>query len=730
MSLDKLFVEKELSWLSFNERVLQEAMDKSVPIVERVRFLGIFSNNLDEFFKVRVADVKRRIIINEAQGGDDTAKHLLIKIQNKVLKLQQDFDNTYKEIILALARHNIFLVNENQLSENHQAWLRSYFKNKLLRHLAPIELTKNIDLVKFLKDEYTYLAIEIRKGDKTTYSLVEVPTNDLPRFVQLPSEQTKRKKSLILLDNIIRFCIDDLFRGFYEFDSLNAYSIKMTRDAEYNMQNVAEHGLLEQMSEGLKQRLTNEPLRFVYDREMPLHMVDFIKDKLHISSYDSIIPGGRYHNFKDFIGFPNVGRAYLENPKLPALSCNQFEKFNTVFEAISERDILLYYPYHKFRYVTELLRQAAFDPKVSTIKINLYRVANKSRIVSSLIDAVNNGKKVTVVIELQARFDEAANIKWSKRLTQAGVKVVFGLPTLKIHSKLCLITRREGDEWVKYAHLGTGNFNEKTAQIYTDFALLTKNPELTQEVDSVFDFIEHPYRRPKLNHLLVSPINARRSIYRMIDAEIANAKQGKKAAITVKVNNLVDKGIVNRLYAASSAGVKIRMIIRGMCALVPGIEGVSDNIEIISIVDRFLEHPRTFIFHNNGDEKFYISSADWMTRNIDNRIEVGCPIYHPELQAMIKYLLEIQFNDTTKARVIDKEQKNEYVQRGNRRKIRSQVSCYEYLKKREQQLQIKHQQALEQAAEQAKAEQNDLATPAEPMTDIATATKPADLEKV
>ncbi|MCE2593718.1 polyphosphate kinase 1 [Motilimonas cestriensis] len=705
MSLDKLFVEKELSWLSFNERVLQEAMDKTVPIVERVRFLGIFSNNLDEFFKVRVADVKRRIIINEARGGDEGAKHLLTKIQNKVLKLQQDFDNTYKDLILALARHNIFLVNENQLSENQQNWIRNYFKDKLLRHLAPIELTKSIDLVDFLKDEYTYLAIEIRKGDETKYSLVEVPTNDLPRFIQLPSEQTKRKKSLILLDNIIRFCIEDLFKGFYEFDSLSSYSIKMTRDAEYNMQGMVEHGLLEQMSEGLKQRLTNEPLRFVYDREMPLHMVDFIKDKLHISSHDSIIPGGRYHNFKDFIGFPNVGRAYLENPSLPALSCHQIEKFNTVFDAISERDILLYYPFHKFRYVTELIRQAALDPKVSTIKINLYRVAKKSRVVSSLIDAVNNGKKVTVVIELQARFDEAANIKWSKRLTQAGVKVVFGVPTLKIHSKLCLITRLEDDQWVKYAHLGTGNFNEKTAQIYTDFALLTKNQELAQEVDGVFDFIEHPYRRTKFNHLLVSPINCRRYLYRMIDAEIASAKQNKPAAITVKVNNLVDKGIVNRLYAASSAGVKIRMIIRGMCALVPGVTGISENIEVISIVDRFLEHPRAFIFHNNGDEKIYISSADWMTRNIDNRIEVGCPIYHPELRAMIKHSIELQFKDTTKARIIDKEQSNEYVQRGNRRKIRSQVSTYEYLKRREQQLVQKHQEELERQAAASEPEQ-------------------------
>lgn len=659
-------------------------MDKTVPIIERVRFLGIFSNNMDEFFKVRVSNVKRRIIINAEQGSEQSAKHLLSKIQNKVLKLQQKFDTTYTELILTLARHNIFLINEKQLSCFHQIWLKQYFKDKLLRHLSPIELNSTVDLVRFLKDDCTYLAIEIHKDDQVIYSLVEVPTDDLPRFIELPTEQTKRKKTIILLDNIIRFCMEEIFTGFYEFDSLHAYSIKMTRDAEYDLGDQVEQSLVERMSESLKQRLTNEPLRFIYDRDMPLHMVDFLKDKLNISSYDSIIPGGRYHNFKDFISFPNVSRASLENPKLSAITNESFNRHTTVFNAISEEDILLYYPYHKFRHVTEFIRQAAFDPTVNTIKINIYRVAKKSRIVSSLIDAANNGKQVTVVVELAARFDEAANIKWAKRLTEAGVKVVFGVSTLKIHSKLCLITRKEGGKNVRYSHIGTGNFHEKTAKIYTDFSLLTKDPELTQEVENIFDFIEHPYRQFEFNHLIVSPTNCRQALYRLIDAEIASANQGKPAAITVKVNNLVDRGLITRLYTASSAGVKIRMLIRGMCALVPGIEGLSDNIQIISIVDRFLEHPRTFIFHSNGEEKTYISSADWMTRNIDNRIEIGCPIYHPKLKKIIKDIFEIQFRDTTKARIIDKEQKNEYVKRGNRRKIRSQIAVYDYLKRSEQ----------------------------------------------
>ena len=402
-----------------------------------------------------------------------------------------------------------------------------------------------------------------------------------------------------------------------------------------------------------------------------------------MSFYDSIMPGGRYHNFKDFIGFPNVGRSYLENPKLSALNCSDFDNHQTLFQAIAERDILLYYPYHKFQYFTELLRQASFDPAVTSIKINIYRVASQSRVIDSLIDAANNGKRVTVVVELQARFDEAANIQWANRLTEAGVKVLFGVPSLKIHSKLCLITRHEQGETVRYAHIGTGNFNEKTAKIYTDFALFTRNQEITSEVDNVFEFIEHPYQRFKFNHLLVSPINSRRNLYSLIDNEINTAKAGGDARITLKINNLVDKGMVSRLYAASQAGVKIRMIIRGMCSLVPGLPGISDNIEVISIVDRFLEHPRVMVFHNSGQPRVYISSADWMTRNLDFRIEVGTPIYDDTLRQRILDTLEMQFNDTTKARVIDAEQSNRYVARGNRRKLRSQIAIHDYLKQLE-----------------------------------------------
>ncbi|MBL0456091.1 polyphosphate kinase 1 [Aeromonas enteropelogenes] len=682
MSTDKLYEEKELSWLSFNERVLQEAMDKTVPLIERVRFLGIFSSNQDEFFKVRVSDVKRRILINEVHGGDDEAKVLLRAIQQKVMALGEAFDNTYKELLIALARHNIFLVNENQLSENIQKWLRVFFREKVLRHIIPILLNKEVNPVKFLKDEYTYLAIEMKKnGQVIQYALVEVPTDDLPRFFQLPPEGTRRKKQIIILDNVIRFCLDEIFKGFFDYDEIAAYAVKLTRDAEYDLSDQLDLSLVDKMSDGLKQRLTAMPVRFVYEREMPAAMISFLKLKLQISSYDAIMPGGRYHNFKDFIGFPNVGRDYLENPKLPALECRDFDGFVNAFDAITKQDILLYYPYHKFHHFTELVRQAAFDPAVSAIRINIYRVAKKSRIIHSLIDAANNGKKVTVVVELRARFDEAANIDWANILTNAGVKVVFGVPSLKIHSKLCLITRHENGEAVRYAHIGTGNFNEKTAKIYTDFSLLTRHPDITAEVESVFEYIEYPYRRYKFNHLLVSPINSRRQLYRMIDNELTNAKAGQPSGITLKINNLVDRDLINRLYAAGQAGVPIQMIIRGMCALRPGVPGLSDNIRVISIIDRFLEHPRVMVFHNRGNPQLYISSADWMSRNIDGRIEVGTPIYDERLKQRILDILELQLSDTCKARVIDADQKNEYVKRGNRRKIRSQVAIYDYLKR-------------------------------------------------
>lgn len=685
MSQEKLYIEKELSWLSFNERVLQESADKTNPLIERVRFLGIYSNNLDEFYKVRFSDVKRRLFISQAKGASSSGtKSLLKKIQSKVLKADLEFDNLYNELLLEMARNQVFLINERQLSENQQRWLRDYFKHHLQQHITPIILKSDVDLSRFLKDDYTYLVFDIIHKQQSRYAMLEIPSDKLPRFVSLPPEPPKRRKPIILLDNIMRYCADDIFRGFFEYDELNAYSIKMTRDAEYDLVNEMESSLLEQMSSSLKQRLTAEPVRFVYQRDMPKELVELLCFKLGITSYDSVIPGGRYHKFKDFINFPNIGKANLVNKDLPRLRHVWFDNFANGFDAIRARDILLYYPYHTFEHVLEIMRQASFDPNVVAIKINIYRVAKDSRIIDSMIHAAHNGKKVTVVVELQARFDEEANIRWAKRLTEAGVLVVFSIPGLKIHAKLFLISRSENNELVHYAHIGTGNFNEKTARLYTDFSLLTAKPDITNEVRGVFNFIENPYRPVSFKQLLVSPQNSRQKLYEFIDREIGNAELGLNAGITLKLNNLVDKGLIDKLYEASNAGVKIRLIVRGMCSLVPGAPGMSENIHIVSIVDRFLEHARVYAFDNYDNPQVYISSADWMTRNIDYRIEVGVPVHDPILKQRILDILELQLNDTVKARVIDKDLNNYYVARGNRRKVRSQLAIYDYFKALEQ----------------------------------------------
>ncbi len=678
-----VYIEKELSWLSFNERVLQEAADKSVPLIERIRFLGIFASNTDEFYKVRFADVKRRILISEEQGGNDQPKHLMKNVEHKFRQLERDFENLYSDLLLEMARRQIFLINEDQISESQSIWVRQYFRKNILPHISPILLTDDTDLLSFLKDEYSYLVVEMAKKNKIHYALIEIPTDHLPRFLLIPSAKGKRKKTLILLDNMIRYCLDDIFNGLFEYDALFAYAMKMTRDAEYDLSQELEFGLLDLMSESLKQRLTAMPVRFVYQHDMPQTMLENLRHRLQLSNYDSIIPGGRYQNFKDFLAFPNVGRQYLENPALPPIPSQAFLTHRNVFEAITQKDILLYYPYHSFEHMTEFVRQAAYDPNVQSLKINIYRVAKSSQIIESMIDAAHNGKRVTVVVELQARFDEEANIEWARQLTEAGVHVLFGVPGLKIHSKLCLITRKENGSLMRYAHIGTGNFNEKTARIYTDFSLFTCNREITEEVRHVFGYIENPYRPVTFKQLIVSPQNSRQRLYHLIDREIQHKRQQKPAGLTLKVNNLVDSGLIHRLIKASQAGVEIKLIIRGMCALIPGIKGYTEHIVAISIIDRFLEHPRVAVFANGGTPNVYISSADWMTRNIDNRIEVGCPILDIDLKKTIIDTLDLQFKDTTKARILDQDMNNYYVPRGNKRKIRSQVAIYNYIKNKE-----------------------------------------------
>lgn len=687
MDNTELYYPKEISWLAFNERVLQEAADENTPPVERIRFLGIYSNNLDEFFRVRAADVKRQITIAQNDGNDEEAERLITlmeKIQAKVVQLSDKFDTIHKNVVKTLARYNIHILRRNDLNEYQRTWVRNFFVNKVLRHIAPILIDKKTDLLSRLNGTSVYLYVALRRNERSPkFAVVQVPTAEMSRFMLIPPEKSRKKKHLVMLDDMIQLCLEHIFRGFAKFDSIEAYSFKMTRDSEYSINDEIDESYVEKMSESMKQRLIAEPVRVIYDNDMPKDMVNDLRKRLKITSLDTMHNAGHYRNFKDFIGFPNVGREYLEHTRLPAIDSKQFSNYNTVFEAITAHDILLYYPYHRFLHFTEFVRQAAFDPNVKAIRINIYRVASKSRIVNSLIDAVDNGKKVTVVVELRARFDEEANIEWSKRMTDAGIRVVLGIPTLKIHSKLCLVTREERGSLVNYAHFGTGNFNEKTAKIYTDFSLFTRNQELAEEAASVFDLIQYPYRRYKFQHLQISPLNSRTKIQSLIRQEIQYLKEGRNASITFKLNNLVDKELIDDLYRASQAGIKIRGIVRGMCSLIPGLKGISDNIEITSIVDRFLEHPRVMVFESAGEKKVFISSADWMTRNMDNRIEVGCPIYDPRLKKQIIDTLELQFRDTLKARVIDKDQTNRYVLRGNRKKLRSQIEIYDYLKKQE-----------------------------------------------
>ncbi|WP_100656021.1 polyphosphate kinase 1 [Alteromonas flava] len=685
---DELYYPKELSWLSFNERVLQEAADKNNPIVERIRFLGIYSNNLDEFYRVRAADVKRQITIALNEDNEDEAARqtqLMADIQAKVVELSAKFNEIHRDVEKTLARYNINIIRKPDLTEYQSQWLRDLFRNKILRHIAPILIDNKTQLLDRLNGTSVYLYVAIRRENRNTkYAVIQIPTGEMSRFVVIPPEKSRKKKHIILVDDIIQLCLDDIFRGFVKYDSLEAFSFKLTRDAEYSINDEIDESYVEKMSESMKQRMIAEPVRVIHDKEMPEDMSKDLRKRLKISRLDTVLAAGHYRNFKDFIGFPNVGREYLENPPMPAINTQAFAGHDTVFDAITAKDILLHYPYHRFLHFTEFVRQAAFDPSVKVIRINIYRVASHSRIINSLIDAVDNGKKVTVVVELRARFDEEANIEWSKRMTDAGIRVVLGIPTLKIHSKLCVVSREEKGALVHYAHIGTGNFNEKTAKIYTDFSLFTRNQEIAEEAVNVFDLINYPYRRYKFQHLQISPLNARTKIQSLIRSEIQHINQGAKGAITFKINNLVDKELIDDLYRASQAGVKIKGIVRGMCSLIPGKKGLSENIQIISIVDRFLEHPRVMVFENAGDKKVFISSADWMTRNMDNRIEVGCPIYDPELIKQLIDILEIQFKDTLKARVIDEQQQNHYVKRGNRKKLRSQMEIYDYLLKQEE----------------------------------------------
>ena len=692
MKTENQYINRELSWLKFNARVLQEAADERVPLLERLRFAGIFSNNLDEFFKVRYATVKR-VAMNETSDKElgVHAKELLEEITKEVILLQDQSLKIIASITKELEKEQIFIVDEKTLLPEHEAFVNTYFYNKVRPALFTIILN-DLEMFPQLKDDVAYLAVKmtLKEEDekasgvekffssrvykeKIQYALIELPTT-LDRFIELP--QIGDKHYIIMLDDVIRFCLHKIF-NIFNYESLTANMIKITRDAELDIDDDLSKSFIEKISTSVEDRRKGEPVRFVYDKMIDKDTLQFLFEKMGIVKTDSVIPGGRYHNRRDFMSFPSLGRKDLTYPPIQSLPVQGLTSDESLLKKIAEKDYLQYTPYHTFSNIIWFLREAALDPKVKSVKITIYRLAKNSQVVNSLINAVKNGKQVTVQIELQARFDEESNIRYAEQLKAEGVKLIFGVRGLKVHSKICVIERKEGKELKRYGFISTGNFNESTAKIYTDYTLFTANQEILKEVNKVFNFFDTNYNVQKFKHLIVSPHYTKKQLKHLIDEEIKNAKAGKEAYIKLKMNNITSYKMIDKLYEASRAGVKIQMIVRGICCLVPGIEGMSENIEVISIVDKFLEHPRLFIFGNGGTPKVYISSADWMTRNISFRVEVGCPIYDKTIQQELIDTFEISWADNVKARIINKAQDNTY-RPHTTPALRSQVALYEY----------------------------------------------------
>lgn len=669
-------VNRELSWLSFNERVLQEALDENVPLIERMRFLGIYSNNMDEFFRVRVANIKRIISIkkNSVQGFEGTASELLEDIRAEVLTQQKKFENCYHDIIEKLKTENIFQLTESNLTENQKKELSQFFHSDLKHEIVPIILNPKSPFPK-LRDKNIYLAVRLVKdtNEKTIFALIQIPSN-YNRFYQIKQDD---KSYFILIDDIIRLHLDSIF-SIFDVKEVEAFTFKFTRDAELNLDDDLSVSFIEKMEQSLQNRKKGEPVRFVYDHKMPLDLKNYLLKSLNLKAGLNAIPGGRYHNFKDFSGFPDFGNKSLVYQKLPALDHPELINVKSYLDIFSKKDVLLHFPYQKFDYVVDTIREASIDPSVKCIKINVYRVAHNSQIMNALLNAVSNGKEVVVIFELQARFDEENNLYWAERMKEQGARVIYGIQGLKVHSKLLKITRMyKGKEQI-ISFIGTGNFHEKTAKIYSDVGLFTSNTGICQEVRKVFRLMENNIDRGVYRNLLVSPFNNRRKLTSLIQQEIENAKKGLPTGICIKINNLVDVKMIDKLYQASNAGVKIKMQVRGVCCLVPGIKGQSENIEVRSIVDRFLEHARFFIFENNNDPLYFISSADWMERNLDKRVEVGVPILDPSLQNELQTIFGLQWADNQKSREVDKKLKNKYHKNNLENQVRSQMALYNY----------------------------------------------------
>ncbi|WP_242087329.1 polyphosphate kinase 1 [Aestuariivivens sediminis] len=679
-TIENRYINREISWLQFNARVLQEASDVTVPLIERLRFLGIFSNNLDEFFKVRYATVKR--IVEAGKGGKSElggirAKELLEIITKIVIDQQSESLDILETITQDLEKEGIYIIDENQIDPHQHEFLRDYFIKKVSQALVTIILNDSVSIPN-LKDSAAYLAVRmVIDDDSRQFALIEIPKN-MNRFVVLPKQGNKH--FIIMIDDLLRHFLADIFSIFH-YKSISAHMIKITRDGELDFDSDLSKSFVEKISESVKHRQIGEPVRFVYDKTIDKETLGYLMSKMGIDDTDSIIPGGRYHNRRDYMNFPSLGRTDLLYDKIEALPIQGLDLESSLFEGIAKKDYLLYTPYHTFSYVVKFLREAALDPKVKTIKITIYRLAEISHIASALINAAINGKMVTVSIELQARFDEEANINYAQQMKDEGVNLIFGVTGLKVHSKMCIIEREEGKKIKRYGFISTGNFNESTAKIYTDHTLFTSNQSILRDINKIFNFFNTNYKIYKYKHVITSPHYTKSSVFKLIDNEIGNARAHDNGFIRLKLNSISSYVMVDKLYEASRAGVKIQMIVRGLCCLVPGIKGMSENIEVISVVDKFLEHSRLYIFGNGGDPKIYISSADWMTRNIDNRVEVSCPIYDEDIKQEIIDHFNISWSDNVKARVLDASQNNKY-KVDDKKRVRSQFALYDYYRKK------------------------------------------------
>lgn len=689
------YIDREKSWLAFNARVLQEAADESVPLLERLRFIGIFSNNLDEFFRVRFAAV-RRLSLSGVSGekilGGISAQQLVKDITEIVIKQQAESLRVLRLIEEELVRQNIIIIDETEVTGDHENFVKDFFIQKISPELVTIILN---DLAEFplLKDTSGYLAVKlvmkpeqkpsilglVKPKPEIRYAIIEIPKNT-NRIVELPHKDGKQY--LMLLDDVIRYNLSSIF-NIFDYESISAHMIKITRDAQLDIDSDMSKSMLEKIATSVKDRRIGEPVRFVYDQSIGKDTLKFFLDKMGIHATDGIIPGGRYHNRRDYMNFPNLGRFdLLYQPKTP-LPVEGLSLDGSILNRIAQKDYLINAPFQSFSYLIKFLREAALDPKVTAIKITLYRLAKNSQIISSLINAAKNGKKVTVQIELQARFDEASNISYAEQMQQEGIELIFGIKGLKVHSKICVIDRMEDGKIKRYGFISTGNFNETTAKIYTDLTLFTSHQQILKDVAKIFDFFDVNYRLHRYKHLIVSPHYTRSKFYKLIDREINNAVAGRPAYMNLKMNSLSDTAMIDKLYEASNAGVKIKLQVRGICSLIPGVKGMSENIEAISIVDYLLEHSRCYIFCNNDDPEVYISSADFMTRNLDGRVEVTCPIYDADIKKQIIDTFNVGWKGNVKARYHSEKFDNKYrIRKEGEPVFRAQFETYNYYRDR------------------------------------------------